>query len=339
MANTASFKQIQTDISHKELASIYLLTGNEPYYIDSLTKIFEQEVIPQEAQDFNLSIFYGKDVNISTLISQCRQYPWMSEKRLVILKEAQMLDKRHFEELSLYLKTPNPTTVFVICNKTDKFDTKTKNVITKSSGVVFESKQIPDYKLSEWIETLIKSKKYTCEADVPTILAEYLGNNLQKIDNEVIKMIINLKDTTYITTDNVKELIGISKEYNVFALQNALAKKDIQKANTIIDYFSKNPKNNPIQQIIPILFAFYSKCLVVSQSVDKTSSTVAKLLGINPYSARDYVEASKYYSMPQLFAILSFLEEYDVKSKGVDVSPLYTEADLMKELVYKILHI
>ncbi|MCF0209848.1 MAG: DNA polymerase III subunit delta [Bacteroidales bacterium] len=334
-----TYKQILESIKKHDLAPLYLLTGEEAYYIDLLTKSFEQDILDENDKAFNMDVVYGKDATGGMLVGMCRQYPLMSEKRLVILKEAQMLDKKHWKDLALYLEKPLDSTIFVICNKKSTFDVKTKNLIVKNGGVVFKSDPISDYKLNDWISAYIKDKGYTCEIEVPAILADFLGNDLEKIDNELSKMFINLGERKQIKKEDVFEYVGVSKSYNVFELQKALMRKDVLLANKIVDYFSKNPKDNPPQVVIPMLFSFFAKVLAVSQLSDKSPQNVAAAIGGSPYFAKDYISATNYYSMPQLFAIIGLFEQYDLKSKGVDVSPLATHGDLYKELVFKILHV
>lgn len=353
MASSATYNQIQDSILHKKFAPVYLLTGEEPFYIDKLTQCFEDN-IEESIKDFNYDVLYGKDTNADAIISICRQYPFMAERRFVILKEAQLLDKREWgkdtqdpetrggkklQKLLAYFANPAQQTVLIICNKSKTFDIACKNQIIKHGGMFYESKPIADYKLVDWIVSYLKEKKYTFDSQVPTILAEYLGNDLQKIANEVGKMMINLKGVEHITENAVTEFIGISKQYNVFELENALVRRNVSKANAIVSNMIANPKDNPLPMLLPILFGYFSKILIASQSTDKTSAGIAKALGTTEYIAKSYMPGIQNYSMPQLFAILSFFEEYDLKSKGVDVSPNYTSGDLLRELVYKILYV
>ncbi|MCQ2327628.1 MAG: DNA polymerase III subunit delta [Bacteroidales bacterium] len=351
MASSATYNQVRDSILHKQYAPVYLLTGEESFYIDKLTQCFEEN-IDESIKDFNCDVLYGKDTNAEAIVSICRQYPFMTDKRFVILKEAQLLDKREWgnkdaetkggkklQKLLGYFANPSQQTVLIICNKAKTFDIACKNQIVKNGGMFYESKPISDYKLVDWIVSYLKENKYTFEPQVPTILAEYLGNDLQKIANEVGKMMINLKGVEHITEDAVTKFIGISKQYNVFELENALVRRNVSKANTIVANMIKNPKDNPLQMLLPILFGYFSKILIASQSPDKTSAGIAKALGTTEYIARSYMPGIQNYSMPQLFTILSFFEEYDLKSKGVDVSPNYTSGDLLQELVYKILYV
>lgn len=336
---STTVEQIKDSINKNKLSFVYLLFGEEPYYIDILAQEFEDKAIDESAKDFNFSVIYGKDTNVAKLIPFLRQYPLMSDKRLVILKEAQMIDKREWEKMDIYFSQPQNSTCFVICYKNKTFPhTKLKNLINKNNGVIFESKKPYDNKLADWIRTYIKSIGYTFDEQAIDILVANLGNNLQKIVNEISKLQLNLKDSKHISSDDVFKYIGVSKDYNVFELQKALARKDVFKSNQIIDYFSKNPKENPIQLIIPILFSFFANTLIASQVPSRDSKDVAAALHSTPFMVRDYMTAVNNYSTPKLFSIIAMFEEYDLKTKGLDVSPLSTNEELLKEFIFKILH-
>jgi len=335
---TTTLKQIKDSISHKDLAPVYILYGEEPFYMDMLIEEFETKIIEDSAKDFNFSVVYGKDTSASVLISLCRQYPLMSDKKLVILKEAQMFDKNEWEKLAVYFSQPQPSTCFVICNKNKTFDTKIKNLIIKNNGIIFESNRIPDYKLAEWIKSYIKDIGYSTEEGAITLLENYLGNNLQKISNEIKKLILNLKDRKHISVSDISSYIGISKDYNVFELQKALAQEQVLKCNQIVKYFSKNPKENPLPMILPVIFSFFINVLACATMKGNTTQVIAQALHSTPFKIKDYIAATNYYSMEKLFHIVSLFEDYDLKNKGVNTSPLSEDAEILKELVFKILH-
>ncbi len=337
--SSVTFKQVKDNITKGNLAPIYLLLGEESYYIDVLAKEFEDKVIDNDAKDFNFNIIYGKEANANLLIPFLRQYPLMSDKRLVILKEAQMIDKREWGKMDVYFSQPQSTTCFVICYKNKTFPSvKMKNLLTKNGGVVFESKKLYEDKVGAWIASYIKDSGYTYDERIINVLVDKLGTDLQKIANEISKMQLNIKETKHITLDDVYNYIGMSKDYNVFELQKYLARKDILKCNQIIDYFSKNPKENPIQMVISILFSFFTKTLVASQTQPCTSQAVAQALHTTPYMVRDYMTAINNYPMSKLFEIIALFDEYDLKTKGMDISPLSEDGELLKEFIFKILH-
>lgn len=337
--SSVTFKQVKDNITKGNLAPIYLLLGEESYYIDVLAKEFEDKVIDNDAKDFNFNVIYGKEANANLLIPFLRQYPLMSDKRLVILKEAQMIDKREWEKMDVYFSQPQSSTCFVICYKNKTFPSvKMKNLLTKNGGVVFESKKLYEDKVGAWIASYIKEGGYTYDERIINVLVDKLGTDLQKIANEISKMQLNIKETKHITLDDVYNYIGMSKDYNVFELQKHLARKDILKCNQIIDYFSKNPKENPIQRVISILFSFFAKTLVASQTQSCTSQAVAQALHTTPYMVRDYMTAINNYPMSKLFEIIALFDEYDLKTKGMDISPLSEDGELLKEFIFKILH-
>lgn len=335
---TASIEQIKKEIDSKKLAPVYLLTGEEPYFIDILSDLFENKTIDQDSKDFNFNMVYGQDASAAMLLNFCTQYPLMSDRRLVILKEAQMLTKSEWAKLSSYLGKPHSTTTLVICNKNKTFDIKTKNLIQKNNGVIFESKKIPDYRLGNWIRSFIKDLGYSYEESAISIIENYLGNNLEKISNEINKILLNLKGRTNITTKDVTSYIGISKEYNVFELQKALACKNYLKCNEIVKYMSQNPKDNPVQMIIPSLFGFFVNTYAASQVGSRYEKDVSQALKLNPFQVKDYITALNYYNQSQLLQTIKLFEQYDLKSKGVNVSPLNNDGELLKELIYNILH-
>ena len=336
----SQIKRIRDDIKSKTLSPIYLLKGTESYYIDLVCAEFENELIDESARDFNQNILYGKDSTATQIISLCRQYPLMYDKKLVILKEAQLMEKGQWEKLKIYLDNPLASTVLVICFKAESFDIRCKNLIAKHDGVILNSDKLKDYQVPKWIVSYVNSKKFTINELDANMLYEYLGNDLQKIANEIGKMTLNIKGRTLITKNDINEFIGISKDYNVIELQNALGRKDTFQANNIINYFAQNPKVNPIERILPILFSYFTKLLIASQVTIRNADTIAATLNFkSPYAAREYLTALNYYSTKQLLSIISLFSEYDLKSKGIGASSMMTDAEILKELVFKILHI
>ncbi|MDR1006129.1 MAG: DNA polymerase III subunit delta [Bacteroidales bacterium] len=332
---SSSYDNICLQITSNDLYPIYLLTGSEPYYIDKLCSLFES-VLKEEEKDFNQTIVYGKDLVVEEIIATARQYPVFAERRLVIIKEAQIADKRLFEKAIVYLQNPNPQTTMVICNKSDTFPAAAKKAIA-SKGIVFESKTIYESKVPAWIDDHLRQENLRAEAGVSQIIAELLGNDLQKISNEISKLALNLKQPL-ITLADVKNYIGVSKNYNVFELQEALAKRNIAKANRIVAHFAANPKDYPIQMILPNLFSYFVKVIKVSQLAEKSSTNIAHATGVPVFMTDNYRSAAFIYPLPKLFSIIAAIREYDMKSKGVNNSPMATDGDLLKELVFKILY-
>lgn len=333
-----TFEQIVTDIKKKQYASIYLFMGDEPYYIDHLTNLLVESVIPEEEKDFNQTILYGSETDVPSVVNFCRSFPMMSDNQLVVIKEGQGLKK--IEELEVYVKSPLKSTVLVINYKGGSFDKRKKLYATiEKNGVIFESKKIPDYKIPGFVNTLCVSKGFTVDAKSAQMLADYLGNDLAKLVNEIDKLILSIPSgETRITAELIERNIGISKDYNNFELLKAVVSRDIFKANQIADYFEKNPKNNPLIVTLVVLFNFYSNLMVCYWAKDKSENGIAQELGFrNSFQAKDYVVALKNYKAFKCMEIISLLREYDAKCKGINNSSA-SDGELLKELLFKMMH-
>ena len=330
------FDQIITDLKNKVYYPVYFLSGEEPYYIDEIADYIEKNVLSDLEKEFNQSVLYGKDVNAETIISYAKRFPMMSNYQVVIIKEAQDINK--LEELASYLDKPLKSTILVLCYKYKKLDKRkafAKAVATK--GVLFESAKLYDNKIPEWINHYLKQKGYSIAPKASILLAEYLGTDLNKIVNELSKIILNIPPTIPITPDHVEEFTGISKDFNVFELQNAVGKKDILKANQIIHYFNTNTKVHSLAVTLNILHSFFIKVFIYHQLSDKAQNNVASALSVNPFFVNDYKIAASHYNVNKLIQIFSIIREYDLKFKGIDNISI-SEDGLHKELIYKILH-
>ncbi len=332
--------RIIRDIELKNYKPIYVLMGEEPYFIDLVTECIEDKVLDEASKAFGQTIVYGRDVNMEQIVSLAKGFPMMGDKQVIIVKEAQdMKDWKKADDLKPlehYIQHPTPSTILVFAYKNKTLDKRTKiyKAIDKI-GLVFDSQPIRDYKLPEWIEGYIGQRGYKIQKNAAHLLAEYLGTDLSKVVNEINKLAIILLAGTNITAQHIEENIGISKDYNVWELQKALAQKDILKSNRIIHYFEANPKSNPIQMVIPSLYSYFSKMAMYISLPDKKNA--AAELGISPYGLNDYKEAATKYSAPKVERIISYLRETDKKAKGVDNYSV-ENGELMKELVFKILH-
>lgn len=332
-----SFEQIEKDILSKDIQPIYLLTGAESFYIDILSEQFENKILDESEKDFNLLLIYGKDTSSEIILNFSKQYPIMSDYRIIIIKEAQDLDKRDWVNLESYFKNPNPQSILVICYKYNKFPVNLIKIIDKK-GIVFESQKVKDYKLTNWISDYTKSLNLDIDNDAINIISESLGNNLEKISNEISKLILNINQGERITSKHIEKYIGISRNYNVFELQTALGKRDIFKANQIINYFEYNQKDNPIVLIISNLYSYFLKLIIVTQLSDKSDSSISQKIGCYPSFAKDYRNAVNIYNINKLYQIIGLLREYDLKSKGLDSGQYLSYGDLLKELIFKITH-
>jgi len=326
-------KSILNDIKAGTIKPIYFLMGEEAYYIDGISKYIEDVVLSEEEKGFNQMVLYGLDVTIDDIVSHAKRYPMMAERQVIIVKEAQDLS-RTIENLVKYAENPQPTTVLVFCYKYKTLDKRKKlaKAISKT-GVVFESKKLYENQVPDWIKRVLASRGYTITPKAAQMLVEFLGNDLGKVNNELEKLQLIIKQGEQITPQLIEENIGISKDFNNFELQNAIGEKDIRKAFSIIQYFSQNPKNNPMVMTVALLYSFFSKLLKYHALTNKGEA--AKVLGVNPYFIKDYQLAARNYSMKKISAIISDIREIDMKSKGVGAANL-SQGDLLKELLVKI---
>ena len=331
-------QDIIKDIKARKLKPIYLLHGEESYYIDLISDYLEENVLSDAEKGFNQTILYGKDTEMMTVLNASKRYPMMSDYQLVMVKEAQDLkfDKSE-DQFQAYCENPLRSTILVLCHKYKKFDKRKKAYkLIEKAGLIFESGTIYDNKVPAWIEDFVRAKGHHINPKASALLAEYLGNDLSKVANELEKLMLNVPKAQEINTKEVQDNIGISKEYNVFELQNALTKRDVFKANQIVNYFEANPKANPIVLVMGNLAGYFTKILKYHYVSDK--SQAAKELGVNPYFLKDYELAARNYSLGKTFEVISLLREYDLKSKGVDATGHTEHGELMKELVFKIIH-
>ncbi|MFK7814033.1 MAG: DNA polymerase III subunit delta [Maribacter sp.] len=329
-------KQIVKDIKDGNIKPIYLLTGDEPYYIDRISEFIQKNVLTEEERGFNQMVLYGKDVSVENIVSNAKRFPMMAERQVVIVKEAQHL-ARSIDKLSSYAENPQPSTVLVICYKYSKFD-KRKKVYKqiKKTGVVFESKKLYENKVSDWIRKVLQGKGYRITPKASSLLVEFLGTDLSKINNELEKLQLVLPKEKEITPLDIEENIGISKDYNNFELKKAIGERNVIKATRIMNYFAQNPKDNPFVVTVTLLNTFFTQLLKYHGMNDHNPKNVASALGINPYFVNEYQVAAKNYPMKKVSAIISSLRELDLKGKGVG-SVNTTQADLLKELLVKII--
>ncbi|WP_316842355.1 DNA polymerase III subunit delta [Pedobacter gandavensis] len=340
-----SVANIIKDIKARKFKPVYLLHGEEPYYIDQIIHYMEENVLSDMEKGFNQTVLYGKDTDMATIMNAAKRYPMMSDYQLIVVKEAQDLkwakeaegSSKEAEFVQSYFEKPLPSTILVLGYKYANFDKRKK--IYKSidkNGVIFQSDPVRDYKLAAWIDDFVKEKGYKIAPQASALMAEYLGADLSKIANEVEKLMLNIGKEVTIDTDLIQRNIGISKEYNVFELQKALAVRNVLKCNQIINYFADNPKANPMVMVMANLNAYFSKILKYHYLPNKAEA--AKELGVNPYFIKDYETAARSYNLNKTFDIISLLREYDLKSKGVDSTGNITDGELLKELLFKMLH-
>jgi len=327
--------QIVNAIKKGQISPIYFLYGEEAYFIDKISDFISANVLTEEEKGFNQMVLYGRDVSIEDIVGNAKRYPMMAEKQVVIVKEAQHLS-RTIENLCSYAENPQQSTVLVICYKYKKLDKRKKlHKIIKKNGVVFESKKLYENQVSDWLRKHLVSRGYTISHKAALLLVEYLGTDLGKISKELDKLKLVLPKQTEINPQHIEEHIGISKDYNNFELKRAIGDRDIVKATKIINYFAQNPKDNPFILTITLLHSFFTQLLQYHGLTDHSPKNVASALRINPYFVKEVQTAARNYPMKKVSGIISSLREMDLKGKGVGATPM-KEADLLKELLYKI---
>ena len=329
-------KAIVSDIKAGNIKPIYFLMGDEPYYIDKISEYIEKNVLDESEKGFNQLVMYGRDVTIDEIIGSAKRYPMMAEKQVIIVKEAQDLS-RSIDKIEAYAENPQVSTVLVFNYKYKKLDKRKKiyKAIAKN-GLIYDSKKLYNNQVADWIRKVLGGRKYNIEPKASQMLVEFLGTDLSKISNELDKLISVLPENIIITDKHIEENIGISKDFNNFELRKAIGQKEIVKANRIINYFTQNPKNNPLVMTISLLNSFFTQLLMYHGLKDKSKGAVAKFLGVNPYFVDDYSSAAKKYPMRKVSQIIGFLREADIKSKGVGANQ--SHSDILKELLFKILH-
>jgi len=331
-----TYNSLIQELKARKYQPVYFLMGEESYFIDAISDYFKDHILHEDEKSFNLHIVYGRDTTVETIISLARRFPMMSRYQVVIVKEAQQLDT--LDGLEHYIGSPMPSTLLVFCYKYKKLDKRNKltRLITEKCNL-FESDRLREDKIPAWIESFLEEKDYQIEPKASWLLVDFLGNDLQRIVNELEKLLLLIPDhQNMITSELVEKGIGINKDYNNFELTKAVVSKDLIKANRIIQYFEKNPRKNPIGLTLSTLFYFFSKVLLYHGIADKSRGNLAKEMGINPYFIPEYKLASKTFSQMKTREIISLLREYDVKSKGLgSISP---DGELLKELIFKILH-
>lgn len=334
-----TYNQLLQELQQKKYRPVYFLHGKEPYFIDAITEYVEKKVLTEAERAFNQTVVYGKEVDHMALIDTARRYPMGAERQVLILKEAQ--EMRTLKELQHYVEKPLDTTLFLIAYKHKRFNFNSKfGKALKKHAVVFESKPIYDNQAPDWIQSYLKGKKLSISPGAGALIAEYLGADLSKVVNELDKLAINLEPGARVDERHIEENIGISKDYNVFELQRALAARDVSKANRIINYFIANPKKNPMVMIIGALYNYFSKVHMLHFLKNTPERELLSTLGLRSgFFLREYRLAARHFPKRKTEQIIGLLKEYDLKSKGVGYnSSGKPEGELLKEMVYRILH-
>lgn len=337
-SSAITFDQLRKSIDASDFKPVYLLMGEESYFIDELTELLIDKVIPEESRDFNQTIVYGPDTDVHSLITALRRFPMMSDRQLVVVKEAQGL--KNMEVLESYFHNPMPSTVLVLNYKYGLLD-KRKKLYTEinKQGVVFESNKIYDNKVPGFITSYLTGKGLGIDSKSAQMLTDFLGNDLKKVVNEIDKLRLSLApNEKRITPELIEQNIGLSKDFNNYELLKSVVEKDFSKATQIAFYFEKNPKNNPFLVTLSVLFNYFSNLLVCYWASDKSERTLAQELGLrSDFQARDYVTGLRNYKVMKTMENISLIRTYDAKGKGVD-NPSSSTGELLKELLFKLMH-
>lgn len=334
----AKYESVMSKLESGLFDPVYLLHGPESYYIDKITDYIEEHALQEGEKVFNQIILYGKEVNSKTVIDHASQYPMMAQRRVVVLKEAQSM--RDLAKLEPYVRNPAKTTVLVIAHPHKKLDGRSalSKTLNKSS-VVFESQEVKEYKMAQWIEGYLQEHGYKTDAGAADILVDYLGNDLSKVANELDKLALSMGERKVVKREDVYDNIGISKDYNVFELQTALALRDSQKVYKIVENFMANSKAAPFVVVNATLFSYFSKLLLVKSMEGKSDRAIASAIGVNPYFLKEYKAAGRYYSVSSLSSIIDILRQYDMRSKGINRTTALKEPELLREMIYKIFNV
>lgn len=329
-----SAEKILSDWKKKQYKPIYWLEGEEEYFIDKVVQYAEHHILTEAESGFNLTIFYGKDANWADVMNACRRYPMFSDKQVVLLKEAQQM--RDIDKLEPYIENPLKSTIFVVSYKEKKVDGRSKLAKTlKEKGEMLTTKKMYDNQLPDWTQELVQSKGYSIQQKALLLLVDHIGNDLNRINNEIDKMLVNLGERRDISEDDIEKYVGVSKEYNPFELQSAMAAKDFAKAMRIIQYFEANPKAAPIQLVLPTLYNLFSKTYMIFGQSAKDDKTIATNIGVNAWFVKDYLLTARNYGYDGTEAALLLLHHYNLKSIGVNDGGT-SDASLLKEMVAKM---
>jgi DNA polymerase III subunit delta len=330
-----SLEKILGDWKKGLFKPVYWLEGEEEYFIDKLVNYAETSILPEAEASFNLSIFYGKDAAWSDIVNACMRYPMFADRQVVILKEAQQM--KDIDKLEPYITKPLPSTVFVVAHKEKKIDGRSKLAkLLKEKHELFTTKKLYDNQLPDWTIEMVRGKGYTIQPKAALLLIDHIGNDLSRLENEIEKMTINLGNKKSITEDDIEKFVGISKEYNAFELNNAIAKKDLSKAMRIIQYFEHNPKAGPIQLILPTIYGLFSKTYMIFGQNSPDEKSIAAAIGVQPYFVKDFITAARNYGFEGTERALMLLHHYNLRAIGIHEAGA-SHASLMKEMVGKMM--
>ncbi|ASZ14316.1 DNA polymerase III subunit delta [Chitinophaga pendula] len=328
------YQDIIKDWKQKKFRPLYWLEGEEDFFIDQVSTYAEHELLAEAEKGFNLTVLYGKDTDWSAVTNACRRYPMFAERQVVILKEAQSM--RDLLKLETYIDNPLPSTIFVVAHKQGKLDGRSKLAkLVKEKGILLSTKKMYDNQLPGWVDAHVNNLGRAITQKACILLVDHIGNDLSRIANEIEKLLVNLPDGKKIDEGDIEKYVGISKEYNVFELQNATGQKDFGKVMRIIQYFTANPKAAPIQMTIPALYNYFSKVSMVF-AVKGGEKDIASALGVHPFFVKDYIAAARQYGAEGAERAILLLHQYNLRSIGINDSGV-EDGELMKEMMFRIM--
>ncbi|PUZ24485.1 DNA polymerase III, delta subunit [Chitinophaga costaii] len=329
------YNDIIQEWKNKHYRPLYWLEGEEDFFIDQVTTFAEDKLLDEAEKGFNLTVLYGKDADWSTVVNACRRYPMFADKQVVILKEAQGM--RDLLKLEAYIENPLSSTIFVVAHKQGKIDGRSKlSKIIKEKGVMLTTKKMYDNQLPAWVEAYVRGRGLAISQKAGILLVDHIGNDLSRIANEIDKLLVNLPEGKKIDESDIEKYVGISKEYNVFELQNAVGLKDGAKVMRIVQYFAANPKAGPIQMVIPALYNFFAKVNMIF-GVKGGEKEIAGALGVHPFFVKDYTAAARAYGADGSERAILLLHAYNLRSIGINDSGV-ADGELMKELLFKVMY-
>ncbi|MEY3052198.1 MAG: hypothetical protein RLY31_1983 [Bacteroidota bacterium] len=334
-----SYQPILAALKKGQFRPVYFLHGAEPYFIDLLSGFVEEHALQDHEKAFNQTVLYGRDTQAGQIIDQARRYPMMAERQVVIVKEAQ--DLKDLKDLEPYFERPTPSTVLVLCHKHKPFNTKTKLAkAIESNGILFEAKKLYDNQIAAWIQDHAAQLQLKVDAAVADLLAEYLGTDLSLVVHELDKLAIQLERGATVSTALVESQIGISREYNVFELQKALAYQHRDRIFRITRHFAANPRKHPLVMVVASLASFFSRLLMYHALRQLPDQQVQSAMGLrSTYALAEYRAASAVFSPKRTADVIHLLLQYDLKSKGVDFNmSANQEGELLRELVWKVIN-
>jgi DNA polymerase III subunit delta len=343
---TPAVNALLKDIRANKLAPVYLVHGDEPYALDKLAEALETTVVPEAERGFNQFVIFGKDADVGAVLNYARRYPFMAERQLVVVRDAQSLtglgDKSAQSLLDDYASNPLGSTILALfyVREDGKPALDERKAWVKAfgkKGVLLGVKKLYDNKLGDWVGDYCREKGAKISPKACQLLADHIGNDLRRLAGEIDKMLLNMKSGEEITAATIERFVGISREYNVFELQKALVRRDVLTANRIVDFFGRNPKDNPLVVILGQLFSYFSKVILVHATPDADEKSLAATLGVNPFFVKDYAQAARTFSMLKVADIIHALRTADARAKGIDTATM-TEVDILKELIFSVLH-